>query len=40
MDAVVSFEAYDELDEIKNEDVSDKLEVRLCNLGTLAFYIF
>ena len=34
MDAVVCFEAYDELDEIKNEDVSDKLEVRLCNLGT------
>ena len=33
MDAVVCFEAYDELDEIKNEDVSDKLEVRLCNLG-------
>ena len=34
MDTEVCFEAYEELDEIKNEDVSDKLEVRLCNLGT------
>ena len=33
MDTEVCFEAYEELDEIKNEDVSDKLEVRLCNLG-------
>ena len=33
MDTEVCFEAYEELDEIKNEDVSDKLEVRLCNFG-------
>jgi hypothetical protein len=32
MDAVVCFQAYDELDEIKNESFNDKLDVRLCNL--------
>ena len=38
-DVLVGLEAYDELDEIKNEDVSDKLEVKLCNLGTFMFLI-
>lgn len=39
-DVLVGLEAYDELDEITNEDVSDKLEVKLCNLGKFMFLHF